>query len=352
MSFRVPRSRYRFQAVSDWFVYTNPSVQNDSLPAIADDFGLEKNRSWKALTNEVRTLNGKSSETKEHYKLIYAARHGEGDHNVAEAKYGTQAWDAHWSLLTGDEEGNVWGPDPELTVVGKGQAREAAARWRTALLRPSDPPPMPTKFFSSPLLRSAQTLQLSFDGIAWPDSTDIMTAQTAQMVAATKERPTILECLRENFSDRHTCDQRSSRTTIEKRWKPLGWHVDADMDDEDTLFASSYVETEHAMTQRLSDALSVVWSLSDGHDVVNITSHSGAMQSLFRAVGHDDFKPKTGGTLSPRMPLSHFKLTVSHVSYRYGPSSDKGNRDMKSMSSSMSLHRRASQIDQWRLNRP
>lgn len=49
------------------------------------------------------------------------------------------------------------------------------------------------------------------------------------------------------------------------------------------------------MTQRLEDALSFVWQLADGHDVINITSHSGAMQSLFRAVHHDDFKPKTGG---------------------------------------------------------
>lgn len=31
-------------------------------------------------------LNAKSAQTKEHYKLVYAARHGEGWHNVAEAK--------------------------------------------------------------------------------------------------------------------------------------------------------------------------------------------------------------------------------------------------------------------------
>jgi hypothetical protein len=49
------------------------------------------------------------------------------------------------------------------------------------------------------------------------------------------------------------------------------------------------------MTQRLEDALSFVWQLADGHDVINITSHSGAMEALFRAVQHDDFKPKTGG---------------------------------------------------------
>jgi hypothetical protein len=29
----------------------------------------------------------------EQYKLLYFGRHGEGEHNVAEAKYGTEAWD-------------------------------------------------------------------------------------------------------------------------------------------------------------------------------------------------------------------------------------------------------------------
>lgn len=49
------------------------------------------------------------------------------------------------------------------------------------------------------------------------------------------------------------------------------------------------------MSTRLEDALGFIWEASDGHDVINITSHSGVMQALFRAVDHDDFKPKTGG---------------------------------------------------------
>lgn len=49
------------------------------------------------------------------------------------------------------------------------------------------------------------------------------------------------------------------------------------------------------MAERLADALSLVWQLSEGHSVISITAHSGAMQALFRALHHDDFKPKTGG---------------------------------------------------------
>jgi hypothetical protein len=33
------------------------------------------------------------------YKVIYMGRHGEGEHNVAEEKYGTPMWDEYYSRL-------------------------------------------------------------------------------------------------------------------------------------------------------------------------------------------------------------------------------------------------------------
>lgn len=38
------------------------------------------------------------------YKVLYAARHGQAYHNVAEEKYGTPAWNSHWSRETTDGE--------------------------------------------------------------------------------------------------------------------------------------------------------------------------------------------------------------------------------------------------------
>lgn len=38
------------------------------------------------------------------YKVIYIARHGEGWHNRAEEKYGTEEWNRRWSRLEGDGE--------------------------------------------------------------------------------------------------------------------------------------------------------------------------------------------------------------------------------------------------------
>lgn len=313
-AFKIPRSKYSFEVLPGYFVYTNPAVPNESLPAYAPRFGLEKGKTWKEVKEDLIKLNAQANHTRQSYKLVFAARHGEGVHNVAEAKYGTKEWDANWSLLKGDGE-NVWGPDPPLTKVGEQQAIDANEKWQKELRDVQDPVPLPTLFFSSPMIRSARTLQLTFDGIVWPAAANGDSA--ASLIAPLETRPHILECLREDFKDRHTCDERSKKSTILASWNPFKWSIDATMDEEDTIFAvsnniilcmlpfrlltllnekqSEYKESREVMTQRLEDALSFVWQLADGHDVINITSHSGAMEALFRAVKHDDFKPKTGG---------------------------------------------------------
>lgn len=168
-----------------------------------------------------------------------------------------------------------------MTEVGEGQAHEACSIWKS-LLQNQDAPPLPTAFFTSPLIRSAKTLELTFDGLLSSDK---------------EGKIRILECLRENFQDRHTCDQRSSKSVIMKEWQEEDWIVDKNMDEEDTLFASNYKETTEIMTERVQDALSLIFDMAKTDDVINITSHSGTMQSLCRAVKHDDFKVKTGGML-------------------------------------------------------
>lgn len=36
------------------------------------------------------------------YKVVYLARHGEGYHNTAERKYGSEQWNCRWAMLNGD----------------------------------------------------------------------------------------------------------------------------------------------------------------------------------------------------------------------------------------------------------
>lgn len=59
-----------------------------------ESFGLidrSPNR-WSNLTSYINDLNNRADPLTA-YKLFYLARHGEGYHNVGEAKYGTDKWD-------------------------------------------------------------------------------------------------------------------------------------------------------------------------------------------------------------------------------------------------------------------
>lgn len=51
-----------------------------------------KGTQWQRFEHYIESLN-KRATADEQYKLLIFGRHGEGEHNVAEAKYGTDAWD-------------------------------------------------------------------------------------------------------------------------------------------------------------------------------------------------------------------------------------------------------------------
>lgn len=211
--------RSGFKAVPGYFVYDEADRNPSALPAVAPNFGLLENLTWAQLLKDVRRLNeGVVPQNKPRgaqYKVVFAARHGEGWHNVAEAKYGTEAWDAKWALLTGDDE-MTWGPDPELTPLGESQARDVNREWGRQLdlaRQGKDAAPLPTKLFSSPFKRSSRTLQLTFEGILLPPG-KIPEIQGGQPVSA----PYVKEDLREQFGNDNTCIARSSKTTIEKNF--------------------------------------------------------------------------------------------------------------------------------------
>lgn len=125
-------------------------------------FGLKDIASdrWIKLINEINRLNS-SSDDNIAYKLIFIARHGEGVHNVAEAKYGTPAWNEYWSHLYGDGE-LVWGPDPALTPFGEKEALDVNAAWK---IEQAAGIPIPSSFYTSPLQRATNTLQLTWSDI-------------------------------------------------------------------------------------------------------------------------------------------------------------------------------------------
>lgn len=95
--------------------------------------------------------------------------------------YGTPAWNCYWSLqytdgnmtwvrlsapirtqLRGAAIANAQGPDPLLTPLGESQAQAANKGWKEQL---KDGVPLPQTFYSSPMRRSASTLEITWRDI-------------------------------------------------------------------------------------------------------------------------------------------------------------------------------------------
>lgn len=183
----------------------------------------------------------------------------------------------------------TWGPDPELTPLGEDQAREVNAAWKVQmerLLKGLDAAPLPTRLFSSPFKRSAMTLLLTYQGILLPPGTtpsgskgvppvpspyvkeDLreqygddheavhrsskstiqknfpdyeiekgFTEQDERFKVSASAPPLILEGLRENFRDEHTCDERSTRSQV-AAYTP-GWSIDEGLSEQEEKFGVS-----------------------------------------------------------------------------------------------------------------
>ncbi|KAE8231688.1 hypothetical protein CF326_g3291 [Tilletia indica] len=269
------------------FIYDQADTDLVSLPAVAPNFGLKEGTSWGDVVKEVKRLNegGKG----EVYKLVYVGRHGQGFHNLAEAKYGTEAWDSKWSFLNGNGE-IVWGPDPLLTSLGEQQADDVNEEWRLRLHNPNastdEIPPLPTRLFSSPFSRALETARRTYKGVVPSGSQQL-----------------ILEGLRETIGG-HTCDMRSPKSIIAKRYPEPDFVFEPEFAEPDMLFNPLIRETDEELVERLQETLSRIFApstgkdgdvaSSDGAEVIAITCHSGVMQALFRLTGHRFFTPKTG----------------------------------------------------------
>lgn len=215
------------------------------------------------------------------YKVIYIARHGQGYHNVAESLYGTPAWNCYWSLLGTD--GNItWGPDPLLTPLGEEQAKANNVGWKRELKAGV---PLPQQLYSSPMRRSASTLE-----ITWRD-----------ILLNKKVKPIIKEAYREVIG-LHTCDERSNKSVLTHTYRehhvsqliPAGWDFEPTFNEHDLLWDPIYQETAPQQTLRLRLAINELFA-TDPRTFISITAHSGVIAAFFRAIGHRQFSVQTGG---------------------------------------------------------
>lgn len=101
-----------------------------------------------------------------------------------------QKWEEYWTYLYNDDE-ITWGPDPELTPLGKSQAQAINRCW--AAEAPLGAPIKPDEmiWYVSPFTRTGQTLEESWGALLG-------------------RAPEVWEDWREVYGG-HTCDKRSTR---------------------------------------------------------------------------------------------------------------------------------------------
>lgn len=114
---------------------------------------------WDRFKHALAAMNRDASKHTS-YRVLFLARHGQGFHNVAEVYYGTELWNSYWSKLDGN--GTIVWADAKLTDQGIQEAENANAAWKSQLALGM---PLPQSFYSSPLQRASNTLEITWSGI-------------------------------------------------------------------------------------------------------------------------------------------------------------------------------------------
>jgi broad specificity phosphatase PhoE len=227
---------------------------------------------WARFTHYLSTLNAATPEFTS-YRLLFLGRHGQGFHNVAESFYGTELWDCYYSTLDGNE--TVSWSDAHLTSIGQTQAGEAHDTWVKTVKEQGIQTPQ--SFYVSPLDRAIETCDITFDGVS--DFKNV--------------KRTVKEMLREG-NGVHTCDRRSSRAHIAKRWPR--YEIEEGFSEEDELWKAELRESIPALEQRLKGLLDDVFE-HDDNTWISMTAHSGTIMAILSVVGHRKFPLQTGGVI-------------------------------------------------------
>ncbi|KAF3384835.1 putative phosphoglycerate mutase [Penicillium rolfsii] len=286
-------SSIQYSTVTGYFLQDEAATDASTFDYTAVNFGLI-NRTypadqvlkhqgkdlsqWERFYHQVQKLNTDSDNDVE-YKVLFLGRHGEGYHNAAESYYGTPAWNCYWAELDGN--GTATWNDAALTANGVNQALIAHNFWQKLIDEQNIH--TPDNYFTSPLTRSLQTANYTFNGLNLPHN-------------AAKFRPLVKELFREGISI-HTCDHRRSKSYIKNLFP--GWPFDKGFTEEDELWNGVTAETNDAQDVRSATALGEVFFAKSTKQeaFVSVTSHSGEISSILRVLGHRSFSLKTGAVI-------------------------------------------------------
>ncbi|KAJ3326783.1 hypothetical protein HDU76_012656 [Blyttiomyces sp. JEL0837] len=253
---------------AQWFVQDTPTqdMRNAGL-LVWPRLGLIDNSTdrWANFQKEFQALQ--CSDPNAMYKLFFIMRHGQGAHNVAQATYGTPAWNAFFSKV------NAYF-DPEVTDVGISQTYNAR---QTIYNETVAGMPLPGAIYSSPLQRALYTALN-----VWGD----------QLINSNaKVTPKADEHFRENYTG-HTCDRRRSITDLKSRYPQFDY---SNMFSEtDELWGIDTYENSTTLQSRVRQGLFNIFE-KESTDVVSLTAHGGSIGGFVAVTGHAAWSVSPGG---------------------------------------------------------
>ncbi|KAL1683075.1 histidine phosphatase superfamily, partial [Schizophyllum commune] len=249
---------------------------------------------WRKLLSHIHHLNA-TAEDGALYKLFILGRHGQGYHNLAESKYGTKAWDDYWAKLNGDDA-ITWGPDPELTPLGKDQARDVNAMWKQEI---QGGMPLPDFLYSSPFTRALDTLRITFGDFLGqtPKPLVLEVRRSSRRNDLALPLEFILITFQQNcreVSGVHTCDKRRTRSYIAAAFPEVD--IEEGFTEEDEYYEDDVREPPESVVARARAVLVRIFEDRE-REFISITAHGGWINAFLTAVGRERFALPTGGVL-------------------------------------------------------
>ncbi|KAJ7328507.1 histidine phosphatase superfamily [Mycena albidolilacea] len=266
---------FAYETLSGFFSQDDPLAIPATIGAewkVPPRFGLldPSDERWSKLSTKLSGLNT-SGGANTSYKLFFFGRHGQGYHNLGREKYGNQAWDDYWSKLDGDGA-LYWGPDAELTAIGKDQAAAVNKRWKEELAAMI---PLPDKLYCSPMRRAIQTNIITFEGVS-------------------SRRPVIVENCREEYGV-HRCDQRSTRSYIADTFPQFD--IEDGFTEKDELWQADSCETAAHIAGRAQSVLERIFLEDKDAVFVSITAHAFIINNFLHTLGRPRYVLPVGGVL-------------------------------------------------------
>ncbi|WVR05792.1 hypothetical protein IAU60_002817 [Kwoniella sp. DSM 27419] len=265
--------RYTYKHLDEFFVLSE--WEED----VKGSFGLRPPPGdWPSFVKKIEDLNAQCPEG-ESVRVIYAARHGQAEHNAIAEQYG--------------EEGQIMHPvlDPDLTPLGRSQAYQTRLALRREVKRGM---PLPMAFFVSPLRRAGETCGIEWGWLFGDDPDEESTSIEADVEKRVNKDwnggqghgvPAVaIENIREHLHV-HQCDARLSVSKLKTLFPSFTYPEG--MSDQDTLWQPADVrgrETEEELVARRGDGIAEVLERSEKETYISVTAHSGALRGIHKSL--------------------------------------------------------------------